>query len=235
VVAVQTDVTREAEVERLAERAYAAFGAVHVLCNNAGIVGRFGPVWEKTPADWQAVLGVNLLGPIHGIRAFVPRMLRQGEPAHIVNTVSEAGFTSRPYTSVYNASKHALMTLTESLAYELARSGASIKVSALCPGGVNTNILSADRPGRARGAEGETAAMERVMREGLAQGMDPMEVAACVVDAIREERFYVFSHPEVKEMVRARMEAAAGEGAPVYNDGFVRRFDRLRAEGGQTA
>src|SRR5829696_4393189 len=105
VLAVPTDVASEAEVEGLAERAYAAFGAVHVLCNNAGVVGRFGAVWEQSDADWQLVLGVNLFGPLHGIRAFVPRMLRQGEPAHIVNTVSEAGFTSRPYTSVYNASK----------------------------------------------------------------------------------------------------------------------------------
>jgi NAD(P)-dependent dehydrogenase (short-subunit alcohol dehydrogenase family) len=229
--AVVTDVARAEEVEALAERAYAVYGAVHVLCSNAGVVGRFGPVWEQTPADWRFVLDVNLFGAINGVRAFVPRMLRQGGEAHIVVTASEAGFTSRPYTSVYNASKHAVLTMTESLAYELARAGSSIKVSALCPGGVNTNILDPQRRRPEPATDDETEAMERVMREGLSRGMDPADVAACVVDAIRAERFYVFSHPEVKEMVRERMEAAAGERAPVYNDGFVRRFDRMRVEG----
>src|SRR5207253_7399523 len=122
---------------------------------------RFGPVWEQTPDDWQFVLGVNLFGAVNGVRAFVPRMLRQGGEAHIVVTASEAGFTARPYTSVYNASKHAVLTMTESLAYELARAGSSIKVSTLCPGGVNTNILDPARHRPDATASDDTEAMER--------------------------------------------------------------------------
>jgi NAD(P)-dependent dehydrogenase (short-subunit alcohol dehydrogenase family) len=231
--AVRADVARAAEVEALAERAFAVQGAVRLLCNNAGVVGRFGPVWEQTPADWDFVLGVNLYGVIHGIRAFVPRMIRQGEPAQIVNTVSEAGFTSRPYTSVYNASKHALMTLTESLADELRRAGAPIAVAALCPGGVNTGILDPARPRPPADTDDANEMMERVMRDGLAFAMEPAEVAGYVVEAVRDGRFYIFSHPEVKAMVRARMEAAAGEQTPVYNDGFLHGLEHARDDGAE--
>ena len=133
VLAVRTDVSNAAEVENLAARTLDTFGAVHILCNNAGVVCSR-PIWEHTLSDWEWVLGVNLWGVIHGIRAFVPRMLTQGDACHIVNTASILGLVGGSGEGIYKVSKHGVVALSETLADELAQKGANIQVHVLCPG-----------------------------------------------------------------------------------------------------
>ena len=217
-LAVRTDVSKAGDVEALAARATERFGAVHVLCNNAG-VAISGAAWTHTLADWQWVLGVNLWGVIHGVRVFTPIMLAHGGEGHIVNTASMAGLTSIPGMAIYNVTKHGVVTLSETLYHELALLGSPLKVSVLCPGFVKTNILDSDRnrpaaladtapelPGRAE--------MDQAVRQLLAAGLPPEQVAERVFDAIRNERFYVFPHPEWKERVRARLEDIEAERNP---------------------
>src|SRR5947209_6277182 len=146
VLAHRVDVSNEAEVEGLAARAYSEFGAVHLLCNNAGVIDRPRPAWEHSVADWQWVLSVNLWGVVHGLRAFVPRMLAGGEEGHIVNTASMAGLiTGGIGSAVYDASKHAVLSLSESLYKDLLIRQTKVSASVLCPGLVNTNIFAAER------------------------------------------------------------------------------------------
>ena len=149
VLAVPTDVSQAGEVETLARKAFETYSAVHLLFNNAG-VGAGKSAWESSLADWEWVLGVNLWGVIHGIHFFVPRMLEQRSEGHIVNTASMAGLTYGPGQSIYKVSKHGVVSLSETLYYELALRGASLKVSVLCPGLVSTNILDAQRNRPAR-------------------------------------------------------------------------------------
>ena len=144
VLAVRTDVSNAAEVENLAAQTLETFGAVHILCNNAGVVCSR-PIWEHTLADWEWVLGVNLWGVIHGIRAFVPRMLTQGDACHIVNTASILGLVGGGGEGIYKVSKHGVVVLSETLADELAQKGANIQVHVLCPGWVRTGILDSAR------------------------------------------------------------------------------------------
>ena len=220
VVPVVTDVSKEASVMALADRAYAELGAVHVLCNNAG-VATGGLSWELTEADWQWTLGVNLWGVIHGVRAFVPRMIAGGDDGHVVNTASMAGLLSAPFMGPYNASKFAVVTISEVLHHELTMTGAKIKVSVLCPGFVATQIGESDRnrPDELRDATQLDPAMEQfrgVFMQMLASGLPPAEVAAMVLDAVRNDRFYILTHPELKEPVRARMEAILDGEAPAF-------------------
>jgi NAD(P)-dependent dehydrogenase (short-subunit alcohol dehydrogenase family) len=204
-LAVRTDVSREDDVEALARRAYERFGAVHVVCNNAG-VALAGPVWEHSLDDWRWLLGVNLWGVVHGIRSFVPRMLEKKTPGHIVNTASVAGLTSAPGLGVYNVSKHAVVTLSETLAKDLAMAGASIKVSVLCPGFVNTRILdsSRNRPAAFGAERPRPADLEAIIRSLIAAGMSPADVAQHVLRAVEEERFYVLTHPDFTAQVKER-------------------------------
>jgi len=207
-IAVRTDVSKAADVEALADAAERAFGGVQVVCNNAG-VALSGLSWQHTLADWEWVLGVNLWGVIHGIRTFVPRLLAAKTEAHVVNTGSIAGLLSGPGMAVYGASKHGVVTISESLHYELRMLRAPIGVSVLCPGRVATNIMDADRnrPASLAAAPppGADAARDAA-KARLAAGMPPERVATCVVDAIRTNRFWVLSHPEWKEYVRIRLE-----------------------------
>jgi len=218
VLGVKTDVAKPDEVEALAAKAVEQFGGVHVLCNNAGVsVG--GPMWEHTLADWEWVFGVNLWGVIYGIRTFVPIMLKQNQPAHIVSTASLAGLTSNAFLGVYNATKHAVVTLSETLAQELAMVGAPIKVSVLCPGFVATKIADShrNRPGTlADGADKiQPAEFEQVIRAAIAGGLDPAIVGNLVFEAIRDEKFYILPHPELtKERVRDRMEGIIENRTP---------------------
>jgi NAD(P)-dependent dehydrogenase (short-subunit alcohol dehydrogenase family) len=209
-LAVRTDVSKLSDVEALAARAREAFGAVHVLCNNAG-VALSGPCWTYTPADWEWLLGVNLWGVIHGVRVFTPMLLAQGGEAHIVNTASLAGVTCPPNMAAYNVSKHAVVALSETLHHELALLGAAVKVSVLCPSFTNTRILDSAR-NRPAALTDSTAgspvstAVQEATRQLLASGQPPEEVAAAVLDAIRAERFYVFPYPEWQDRVRPRMQ-----------------------------
>jgi NAD(P)-dependent dehydrogenase (short-subunit alcohol dehydrogenase family) len=214
VLAVRTDVRQASEVEALAEKTLAAFGGVHVVCNNAGvIIGK--SAWEHTLADWEWVLGVNLWGVIHGVRTFVPILLRQGTEGHIVNTASEAGLMSGAFIGSYCVSKHGVVTLSEGLAKELAQLGAPIKVSVLCPGFVRTSIGTSERnrplalthPEDTSPASAEAQVLFEALRKGAEdRGIPPEQVADHVVAAIRADTFYILPHPATKEAVRVRME-----------------------------
>ena len=219
IAAVPCDVTEPSSCERLAEAAWERFDGVHLLCNNAGVIGRFAPVWDQDPEDWNWLFSVNVLGVANMLRAFVPRLLAQREPAHIVNTASEAAFTARAYVSVYHASKHAVLALTEALAQELEEEGAPVRVSVLCPGGVNTRVLDAarNRPddlAPEREVAGAAAALRARYGRQLPRAMAPEDVAATVIDGIRHERFYLFSHPEVAGLAGVRADAVANDTYP---------------------
>jgi NAD(P)-dependent dehydrogenase (short-subunit alcohol dehydrogenase family) len=213
VLAVPTDVAKGEDVEALAEKTVEAFGGVHVVCNNAGVAAS-GPCWERTIADWQWVLGVNLWGVIHGIRVFVPIMRAQDSEGHIVNTASHAGLTASPGVATYTASKHAVVALSEVLHQELALAGAKVKVSVLCPMWVSTRVADSDRnrPAELQNdpsqevTRPEVATLEEMVRRRIAEGMSPNEVADHVFNAIRDERFYVITHPLTNRLVRTRME-----------------------------
>jgi NAD(P)-dependent dehydrogenase (short-subunit alcohol dehydrogenase family) len=221
VLAVPTDVTKADSVDALAAKTFETFGTAHVVHNNAG-VATGGPMWTLSEADWQWVLGVNLWGVIHGVRAFVPRMVEQGE-GHVVNTASMAGLTSAPMMGPYNVSKHGVVTLSETLAAELVLFASPVKVSVLCPGWVNTRINEADRnrpPELAPPAEADTsmAEMGRQVLDGLLKsGLQPSEVAGRVFDAIRDERFYILTHPEMTPMIEQRMHDILEGRSPAPN------------------
>jgi NAD(P)-dependent dehydrogenase (short-subunit alcohol dehydrogenase family) len=210
VVAVPTDVSKAPDVAALAQKTLEVFGAVHMLCNNAG-VGTDAAIWESTLEDWQWVMGVNLWGVIHGVRAFVPLMLAQDTECHIVNTASMAGLISGPGLGVYKVTKHAVVSLSETLHHELAERGAKISVSVLCPGFVNTRIMESARnrpehlPPPSRRDDASAARWEAI-QQLVPAGLSPVEVADAVFAAVRENRFYILTHPEGKEAVRTRME-----------------------------
>ncbi len=213
VLTVKTDVSNATEVENLAARTLEAFGAVHILCNNAGVVCSR-PVWEHTVADWEWVLGVNLWGVIHGIRAFVPRMLAQGDECHIVNTASILGLVGGSGEGIYKVSKHGVVVLSETLADELAQKGANIQVHVLCPGWVRTGILDSarNRPDALRNPAEKKQSQETVIggsrdtRAEMEEGLSPTAVAAHVYNAIQNGTFYIHTHPEHKAWIRERME-----------------------------
>jgi len=221
VTCVQADVASATDVEKLRDAALDAFGAVHVVCNNAGVSGG-GRAWEVELEDWEWVLGVNLWGVIHGIRTFTPLLLEQGE-GHIVNTASMAGLTSPPFMGPYNVTKHAVVTLSETLLADLSTEGATVGVSVLCPGWVSTRIHEADRnrPGGPKErvlAEGDPLAgvdLREAVGAMIASGLDPASVADQVLDAIRARRFYILTHPEWNSMIAARLQRIVdGEDPP---------------------
>ena len=220
-LAVPTDVSQAGEVETLARKAFETYSAVHLLCNNAG-VGGGKSAWESSLADWEWVLGVNLWGVIHGIHFFVPRMLEQRSEGHIVNTASMAGLTYGPGQSIYKVSKHGVVSLSETLYYELALRGASLKVSVLCPGLVSTNILDAqrNRPARLQAASvkeplsPQAEAVVQRFQQAVREAMPPGQVADIVFEAIREERFYILTHPTWKAAIQSRMEDMLQERNP---------------------
>ena len=199
---VRTDVTSLASVEALAESVYNAFGRVNVLCNNAG-VALWGGLESATHRDWQWVLGVNLWGVIHGVEAFVPRMIAGGQRAHIVNTASMAGLIASQGLGVYNTSKYAVVGLSETLAKDLKTYG--IGVSVLCPMGVETRIRESERsrPAALRNEPG-VAAVPAV--ELIGRYLAPDAVAELVLDAIRRGELYVITHDEGLEPLRRRFE-----------------------------
>ncbi|GAC1305911.1 MAG: SDR family NAD(P)-dependent oxidoreductase [Acidimicrobiales bacterium] len=199
VLDVTVDVRDASQVEALAGRAVAHFGAVHVVCNNAGVAGGGATLWDTPLETWDWVLGVNLWGVLHGIRSFVPRMLEQGE-GHVVNTASVAGLIVGP-GGPYNVSKFGVVALSESLFHGLSMAGGSVDVSLLCPGWVNTRIGESERNRPADLAvAAATDPMAERARRGVARvleaGMPASEVAEKVVAAIRERRFYILPHDD---------------------------------------
>ena len=215
VIAQAVDVSDAAQVSALADAAYAHFGAVHLLCNNAGVAApaHFVPAWESPPSDWQWIMAVNLMGVVHGLRAFVPRMLAADEEGHIVNTASTAGLLSA--SGPYYASKQGVVCVTEGLYQDLRRRGAKVSASVLCPGLIRTAIADAERNRPAWfGASTDLSALPEQAREAraafsaaLETGYEPAVVADAVADAVLQDRFYiVVAQPAIVERIRARMQ-----------------------------
>ena len=206
VVTVRCDVSDPDQVDALADTAYDRFGSVEVLCNNAG-VGGGGAVAELSRKDWEWVLGVNLWGVVHGVTSFLPRMVEAGAPAHVVNTASMAGFFATAGMAPYAVSKFGVVALSESMRAELA--GSPVGVSVLCPGWVSTRIhesernrpaaLAVERPPR-------PDEMRDMIRQVIESGLPPAAVADKVFDAMRADRFWIFTHPEMVRATAARQE-----------------------------
>ncbi|HYD80151.1 MAG TPA: SDR family oxidoreductase [Paucimonas sp.] len=218
VLAVRCDVRHAEEVQAVADRTMERFGAMHLVFNNAG-VGCGGLMWESSQADWDWVLGVNLWGVIHGVRIFTPLMLEcakkePGYQGHIVNTASMAGMMNPPVLGVYNVSKSAVIALSESLYQDLKLIDAPIGASVLCPYFVPTGISKShrSRPDDVKMTAAPTAsqaAAQAMVDKAVSSGkVSAAEVAEMTFDAIREERFYIYSHPkESPDNIRIRMES----------------------------
>lgn len=212
VLAVKTDVSRIEEIERLAQISVNTFGGVHLLCNNAGVAVP-GLIWEASPSDWKWLLGVNLWGVIHGIRTFVPIMLKQNTESHIVNTASIEGLLSHHRNGPYQVSKHGVVALSEVLQYELTFMETKIGVSVLCPGAVKTRIPESSR-NRPQGLQPNPENIPQVTpkmqkriearRKMFESAMLPSEVADKVFKAIRDNKFYIITHPELKDRIQKR-------------------------------
>jgi NAD(P)-dependent dehydrogenase (short-subunit alcohol dehydrogenase family) len=200
VVAVRTDVADPDSVAALAAATIERFGAVHLVCNNAG-VGGGGLIKDLTLKDWKWVIDVNLWGVIHGVHAFLPHLLQNADGGHIVNTASVAGLVAGPGIGPYNAAKYGVVAISETLAAELAAEGSPVGVSVLCPGYVRTNIFTSqrNRPAELRNERKKSAARaanQQIATELQQVGIEPAAVAAQVLDAVRNDRFWIFTHPE---------------------------------------
>jgi NAD(P)-dependent dehydrogenase (short-subunit alcohol dehydrogenase family) len=222
VAAFPCDVSSRAAVEQLADAAESAFGTVHLLCNNAGVSGGGSPIWSTSDNDWTWVMGVNVMGVVHGLQVFVPRMLASGDECHVVNTSSVSGLSSGPH-SIYGVAKHAVTRLSEIAWYDLRATGAPVGISVLCPGIVATHIVTAERnrPAHLRDeldsavAERRRAAMFAGEERFLRDGMQPSDVADAVVAAVVAGRFWIFVPPDlVKAEVDRRMRAILDEADP---------------------
>jgi NAD(P)-dependent dehydrogenase (short-subunit alcohol dehydrogenase family) len=217
VLPVQTDVADPDQVAALREEAVRAFGAVHVLCNNAGVGGPHDPLWLVSAGDWDWVLGVNLGGVINGIRAFMPLLLEQ-DAAHIVNTSSVFGVFAGAL-GPYGISKHAIAALSETLYFQLRQQVARVGVSVLCPGAVRTRFGTSarNRPVRygppTASADSVRDAAEQFDRLSAA-GADPADVAALVVDGIRDGRFYILTSENRNDAIERRGREIVAGGPP---------------------
>ena len=199
VLPVAADVSSAADVDALARAATERFGAVHVLCNNEGVT-RPGPAWELTLEQWEWVVGVDLWGVIHGIRAFVPGMVERGEPAHVVNTASVGGLVAFPGLAAYSAAKFGVVGLSESLAHDLRAAGSPVGVSVLCPGPIATQFRAHSRA--LEPDAGEADAVQDVV--GDYDWRSPEQIADDVVAAIRARKFWILTHPAYREPIERR-------------------------------
>jgi NAD(P)-dependent dehydrogenase (short-subunit alcohol dehydrogenase family) len=198
VLTLATDVGQWGEVQALAELTQSRLGGAHIVCNNAG-VRTMGSIWDVSMEDWHWVMNVNLWGVIHGMKAFAPHMIKRGEPGHFVNTASTAGLMAMADNGPYTASKFGVVGVTEVLHEELRAAGAPIGVSVLCPGRVPTQIRQ--NSNRLR-PSGEPVSSRQ--SAATARAVQPEEVAQMVLDAIRNDRFWVLTHPEFGALVEQR-------------------------------
>ena len=218
VLAVATDVGDAEQMDVLGARTLERFGAAHLVCNNAGVAGG-GPMWELSTQDWEFVLRPNLWGVIHGVRVFGPGLVAQDE-GHFVNTASMAGLVSVPGMGPYNVTKHAVVTLSETLYGELVGAGSKVGVSVLCPGFVKTRIYESDRNRPEHLAPAQPVNVEeREQRRKMAsaffvQAMPAEEVAEQVFDAVDSGRFYILTHDGAEKGVERRMAAIIAGGSP---------------------
>jgi NAD(P)-dependent dehydrogenase (short-subunit alcohol dehydrogenase family) len=218
---VLTDVSKPEQVEDLARQTLRKYGAVHVLCNNAGIFLSRGTSWTSSLDDWQWIVGVNLMGVVHGLRAFLPIMIEQNTEAHIVNTASFRGLVPGGHT-LYGTTKFAVVGLSENVYLELQRGGLKPRISVLCPDVVDTNILNSRRNQPAEFADVPPAltgpAAEALRQQAAAYvkaGLSPRAVGEQVLDAIREERFYILTHPELNPAIEQRLKRIVSSATPV--------------------
>jgi NAD(P)-dependent dehydrogenase (short-subunit alcohol dehydrogenase family) len=216
-ITLKVDVSNAQQIEIFRDQTLTRLGGVHVVCNNAG-VSPLGAVWENSAADWQWILGVNLWGVVHGVRAFVPHLIAQDE-GHIVNTASVSGLISPPGSGAYNVTKHAVVALSESLHHDLRERNSRVGVSLLCPAYVPTGIVDSERSRPkelvASTKSEQTLAREAMLRKAVKSGkVSADQVAQAVVAAIKDERFYILTHPKIKGAIQARMEDILNARAP---------------------
>jgi NAD(P)-dependent dehydrogenase (short-subunit alcohol dehydrogenase family) len=205
---VVTDVADAASVRALRDRALDRFAAVHLVHNNAGI-GLGGPIWEVSEQDWRWILGVNLWGVINGVATFTPLLIEQGE-GHVVNTASVAGLIAAPFLGPYNATKQAVVAISETLFKDLQAVGAPVGVSVLCPGFVQTRIAESERnrpewaiaDHEPPGADELRGAVQSLVDGGI----PPAAVADRVIDAVRSNTFYILTHPELDAAITTRFD-----------------------------
>lgn len=210
VLACVTDVSDPQQVDQLRDAALTRFGEVDLLFNNAGVM-QTGFSWELTDAQWQRMLKINLQGVINGIRSFVPLLLGQGRPAHVVNTASIAGLLSSPMMAPYSVTKQAVVALSETLHYELELLQAQVSVSVLCPGAVATQIMTSNQDTAAA-----SSALLTTLDATIRQGMQPSELAEHVFAAINQKRFWVFPDPSFKDAFERRVRSILEETNPLY-------------------
>ncbi len=224
-LALPTDVSRAEDVHALAKKTVSAFGAVHILCNNAGVI-RGGVSWETPVEDYAWHLAVNTWGVIHGIQAFIPILIEQDVESVIVNTASQSGITCTPFSAAYCLSKHAVVALSECLYHEIALKGLKIQVAVLCPMAVVTNIDKAEyvRPDRFMLPPEADSSVAEMVKEALSlqlkKGISPEIMAEQTLQAIREKRFYIFSKAgdseHWKENIITRLEDIRLERNPTF-------------------
>lgn len=220
VIEQRVDVSNPADLHSLADRAFAEFDAVHLLCNNAGIFPPGAPVWKEPLGTWHWTLNVNFFGVLHGIQAFVPRMLEGGHEAHIVNTASLAGLTTRPLMSAYNVSKHAVVALSECLYSELRLTTDKIGVSVLCPAWAKTRLAESTR-NKPSGVQADPSAsfgFYDTLKHVVEEGTPPEEIVDAMVNAIREDQFWIITPPKADAGVRERFESILNRRNPSVRD-----------------
>jgi len=220
VIGVPTDVSKLSDVEALASATMDAFGAVHVLCNNAG-VGMFSRLANTSIDDWEWVIGVNLWGPIYGIKVFLP-LIEQQDEGHINATSSVAGLVAGATAGPYNVAKHGVVALMATLERELRAAKSTVRASVLCPGAVNTDIgrnsveLRRARRGRPDATPARSSAGEKLgskMAEALAGGMAPRAVGQLVLDAMLRDQFWIFTEPRLLRLLQDQVEAMVDDAS----------------------
>ncbi len=216
----RTDVSKPDDVERLATKVYDEFGAAHLLCNNAGVFPPGAPVWKEPLNTWHWMLNVNVFGVLHGVQAFVPRMLKAGHDAHIVNTASFAGLTTRPLMAAYNVSKHAVVALSECLYAELNLTTDKIHVSVLCPAWARTRLAESTR-NKPEGLvidPSESLGFDSALKRVVEQGTRPEEIVDAMIEAIRNNQFWILTHPQLDGAIRERFESILSRANPPVRD-----------------
>lgn len=217
---LKTDVSRAADFEALAAKAYDEFGAAHIVCNNAGVLPPGAPVWSEPRAVWDWTLGVNFYGVLHGVQAFVPRMLASKQEGHIVNTASLAGLTTRPLMSAYNVSKHAVVALSECLYSELQLTTDKLHVTVLCPAFASTRLAESTR-NKPAGVEADPAAsfgFQEALKQVVETGTPPEQIVQAMCEAIQNNQFWVLTHPNLDHGVRDRFENMLARKNPPLRD-----------------
>jgi NAD(P)-dependent dehydrogenase (short-subunit alcohol dehydrogenase family) len=224
-ISERVDVSKPGDIERLAIKVYDEFGAVHVLCNNAGVFPPGAPVWKEPLNTWHWTLDVNFFGVLHGVQTFVPRMLKAGHEAHIVNTASFAGLTTRPLMSAYNVSKHAVVALSECLYAELQLATDKIHVSVLCPAWAKTRLAESTR-NKPEGVVADPSAsfgFYSALKQVVEKGTPPEEIVRAMVEAIQRNQFWILTHPQLDGGIRERFESMLSRSNPPVRDLRIER------------